>query len=81
MAAIDDLTAAVARDTDVDASAITLLNGLKAQLDAAIAAGDPAALQALSDQLGTNASALADAVSANTPAATGTPTTGDQPTA
>lgn len=66
---LDNLKAAVAKDTEVDSSAITLLNGLKAQLDAAIASNDPAQLQALSDQLGTNAQALADAVTANTPAA------------
>lgn len=65
---LDDLTAAVQKDTEVDQSAITLLNGLKAKLDAAIASGDPAALKALSDQLGTNAQSLADAVVANTPA-------------
>lgn len=68
---LEDLKAAVARDTEVDQSAITLLNGLKAALDAAIASGDPAALQALSDQLGSNADSLAAAVTANTPAAPG----------
>jgi len=65
---LDDLKAAVAKDTEVDTSAITLLNGLKAALDAAIASGNPADLKALSDQLGTNAKSLADAVVANTPA-------------
>lgn len=65
---LDDLTAAVQKDTEVDQSAITLLNGLKAKLDAAIASGDPAALKALSDQLGSNADSLAAAVVANTPA-------------
>ncbi len=69
MAELDDLKAAVARETEVDESAIILLNGLKAKLDAAIAAGDPAALKALSDSLGTESQKLADAVSANTPAA------------
>lgn len=69
MAELDDLRAAVARETEVDESAIVLLNGLKAKLDAAIAAGDPAALKALSDSLGTESQKLADAVTANTPAA------------
>ena len=69
MAELDDLKAAVARETEVDESAIVLLNGLKAKLDAAIAAGDPAALKALSDSLGAESQKLADAVSANTPAA------------
>jgi uncharacterized alpha-E superfamily protein len=66
---LDDLKAAVAKDTEVDQSAITLLNGLKAKLDAAIASGDPAQLTALSAQLGTNTDALAAAIAANTPAA------------
>lgn len=69
MSALTDLQDAVARDTAVETSAITLLQGLKAALDAAIASNDPAALQALSAQLGTNADALAAAVAANTPAA------------
>jgi hypothetical protein len=50
-----------------------LLQGLAAQLAAAIAAannGDSAALPALQAQLATSASALADAITANTPAAT-----------
>lgn len=69
MAALDDLKAAVAKNTDVTESAIVLLQGLKAKLDEAIASDDPAALQALSDQLGTETQKLADAVTANTPAA------------
>ncbi len=69
MAELDDLKAAVAKETEVDESAIVLLQGLKAKLDAAIAAGDPAALKALSDSLGTESQKLADAVAANTPAA------------
>lgn len=73
MATLDDLTAAVARNGDVTQSAITLLQGLKGQLDAAIASGDPAQLQALSDQLGSQDQALADAVTANTPAASPPP--------
>ena len=69
MAALDDLKTAVARETEVDESAIVLLNGLKAKLDAAIASGNPADLKALSDSLGTESQKLADAVTANTPAA------------
>lgn len=61
------LTAAVAKDTEVDQSAITLLQGLKAALDTA--GTDPVALKALSDQIGSNTDALAAAVTANTPAA------------
>lgn len=67
MADLTALTAAVQKDTEVDQSAITLLQGLKAALDAA--GTDPVALKALSDQLGQNTDALAAAVAANTPAA------------
>jgi hypothetical protein len=68
---LSELTAQVEANSTVDQSAITLLNGLKAQLDAA--GTDPAALQALSAQLASSSQALADAVSANTPADTSTP--------
>jgi hypothetical protein len=68
MAALDDLTAQVARNSDVEDSAIALLQGLKKALDAAIASGNPAALTALSTQLGAKTDALAAAVVANTPA-------------
>jgi hypothetical protein len=69
MSALTDLQAAVAAEDTVIASAITLLNGLKAQLDAAIASGDPAALTALSADIAGQTAALAAAVTANTPAA------------
>jgi len=59
--------------TTVEQSAITLIQGLKQQLDAAIASGDPAALQALSDQLGTSDATLAKAITDNTPAASPPP--------
>lgn len=63
------LAAAVTAQGTVIQSAVTLLGGLKAQLDAAIAAannGDSAALPALSAQLDAQTQALAAAVSANT---------------
>jgi len=66
MAALDKLTAAVAKNTEVDASAIILLQGLKTKLDEAIAANDPAAVQKLSDDLAASTQALADAVAAHT---------------
>lgn len=69
---LDALTAAVAANTTAADSAITLLAGLKTQLDAAIAAnaaGDGTALQALSDSLTAESTKLAAAVTANTPAA------------
>ena len=64
---LDDLTAAVAKDIEVDQSAITLLNGLKAKLDDAIASGNPQALKDLSASIGSSTDALAAAVVANTP--------------
>lgn len=65
---LDALRAQVTRNTEVDESAIVLLNGIKALLDAAIASGNPQALLDLSTQLGTSTDALAAAVAANTPA-------------
>lgn len=73
MTVLADLQAKVAANTTVVQSAVTLIQGLKAQLDAAIASGDPAQLQALSDQLGTDDAALAAAITANTPAAPAAP--------
>jgi len=76
-AAIADLTAKVQAQTDVDTAALTLIQGIPAMIAAAVAAAQsagatPAQLQAITD-LGTrlaNASQpLADAVTANTPAA------------
>lgn len=66
MAELDDLKAQVARNTDVEDSALTLIQGIAAKLAAAIAAGDPAALKELETQLKTHADALAAAVAANT---------------
>jgi hypothetical protein len=73
MAAIDDLRARVEANRSVVESAVTLLTGLKKALDDAIASGDPAALQAISDDLANETSSLAAAVAANTPAAPPTP--------
>lgn len=67
--AFANLRAAVAAETTIDQSAVTLLNGLGAQLQAAIASGDPAQVQALADTLSTDSAALAAAVTANTQAA------------
>jgi hypothetical protein len=66
---LDTLTAAVTRQGTVINSAMTLLAGLKSALDAAIASNNPAALTALSTEIGTKTDALAAAVAANTPAA------------
>jgi len=64
---LDLLTAQVAENTDVEQSAILLLQNLH---DLLVAAGtDPAKLTALKDQLATSKEALAAAIVANTPAA------------
>lgn len=70
MAKIDDLTAQVAQNTTVIGSALTLIQGFSAQLDAAIAAakaGNDTALTQLATDLKTQDVALAAAVAANTP--------------
>lgn len=67
MAAIDDLAKDVAAEDTVIDSAVTLLQGLKAALDAA--GTDPAKLAALSADITSKTQALAAAVAANTPAA------------
>jgi hypothetical protein len=67
MSALSDLQAAVAAEDTVIDSAVTLLQGLKAALDAA--GTDPVALKALSDDIGAKTATLADAVTKNTPAA------------
>lgn len=65
-AELDALTAQVSANTDVIESALSLIQGLKAALDAA--GTDPAKLKALSDSLASEDQKLADAVAANTPA-------------
>jgi hydroxymethylglutaryl-CoA reductase len=75
---IDTLTAEVTRQTTVNASALALINGfsarLQAAIDAATAAGaspaQTAQLTALATTLTSNDDALAAGVTANTPAAT-----------
>lgn len=67
------LQAQVTQNTTVEGSAVTLLQGLAAQLAAAIAAGangDSAALPALQASLASSATALAAAITANTPSST-----------
>ena len=66
---IENLRAEVERNQAVDGSAITLLNALAAKVEENI--NDPAALQALVDQVRASNDALAAAVVANTPASEG----------
>ena len=70
---IDLLVTEVSETKTVQESAIALLTGLKGRLDTAIAelaalGIDNATLNQLSTDLDTSTNALADAVSANTPA-------------
>lgn len=65
--AIAALVAKVSEQSTVIESAITLLNGLSSQLQAA--ADDPAQIQEIIDQVAAQSAALAGAVAANTPAA------------
>ena len=69
MATLQDITAAVAEEKTVEDSVVTLLQTLSADLKAALANNDPAAMQAIVDQINANATTLASAVTANTPAA------------
>jgi hypothetical protein len=66
-AATDALTAQVASNTTVVQSALTLINGIAAQITAA--GVDPVKLAALTASLKSDDDALAAAVAANTPAA------------
>jgi hypothetical protein len=67
MASVADVQADVTAQTTVIGSAVTLLQGLSAQL--AAAGTDPAALDAIKASLDANTAALAAAVVANTPGA------------
>jgi hypothetical protein len=72
--AIDNLRTEVERNTSVDGSAIALLQSLAAQVEANKT--DPAALQALVDQIRGSSDTLAAAVTANTPASEEPPADG-----
>jgi len=66
---LDTLESDVTAQTDVIQSAVTLLSGLKAALDAAIASGDMSRVAAVNAQIESQTQALSAAVAANTPAA------------
>lgn len=68
MAALDDLQAQVQANTNLEQSAVTLIQGLAKQITDAVNSNDSSALQALAQQLNTSAAALGSAISANTPA-------------
>jgi hypothetical protein len=65
--ALDDLAAAVAENTALDQSAIDLIGGLAAQIEAL--KDDPVALAALAAEVRAKSAALAAAIQANTPQA------------
>lgn len=72
MANFDELNAEVTNLTTVTQSAIALINGIAAKIEAAVAAndaGDNSQLASLASSVRAQATALADAVAANTPAA------------
>ena len=64
---VDNLTAQVKANSDAIDSAVVLINGIAARIEAA--GVDPAKLKALSDELKSKDQTLAEAVAANTPAA------------
>lgn len=70
MATINDVSAAVAAESTVDDSIVTLLNSIVQQLKDAQASNDPAALDAVVASIQANTKKLSDAVTANTPVAT-----------
>lgn len=68
---LTDLQAEVARNSDVDQSAIALLRGIAARIDAAVAAaeaGNTAALTELATSIRASTDELAAAVTENTDA-------------
>lgn len=69
MATLTDIQNDVASESTVIASATALLAGLSQQLKDALAANDPAAIQAVIDGIDANKANLSAAIAANTPAA------------
>jgi len=67
MATIQDVTNAVAQESSVDDSIITLLNQIVQQLKDAQASGDPAQLDQVVAGIQANTKKIQDAVTANTP--------------
>jgi hypothetical protein len=66
MATDQDIQTAVAAQSTVADSVVTLLNGINQQLKDAIASNDPAALDAIVASITANTTKLSDAVTANT---------------
>jgi hypothetical protein len=64
-----NITAAVANETTVDQSVLTLITTIVGEVQAASPTGDNPAIDALVTTMQTNAAALSAAVTTNTPAA------------
>ena len=67
MTKLDDLNSAVERNTAVDDSVLTLIEGIVQQLKDAQASNDPAAIDSLIAKLDANTQKMTDAVTKNTP--------------
>jgi hypothetical protein len=67
MATLQDVQQAVTDEKTVEDSVLALLTQVEQMLKDAIAANDPAAMQAIVDQITANKQTMADAVAANTP--------------
>jgi chromosome segregation ATPase len=63
---LQELKAQVDKSVEVEAGAVVLIKGIAEKL--AAAQNDPAAIQALSDELSASANDLAQSITANTPA-------------
>lgn len=67
MGTMQDLRAAVERNTSVDDSVLAMLEGISQQLKDAQAANDPTAIDEVIRQLDANTQKMTDAVTKNTP--------------
>jgi len=67
MGTMQDLRAAVERNTSVDDSVLAMLEGISQQLKDAQAQNDPAAIDEVIRQLDANTQKMTDAVTKNTP--------------
>lgn len=67
MATMNELRAAVERNTSVDDSVLAMLEGISQQLKDAQAQNDPAAFDEIIRQLDANTAKMTEAVSKNTP--------------
>jgi hypothetical protein len=74
MATLADITLAIQAQSTIEQGVVALLHQLSTQLQAAVDAEDPAAVQSVLDLLTANTKTLSDAVLANTPSAVGSAT-------